>query len=134
MTSRYVPWQPPAANVGWHTLLSPMIAYDAAPFGPMGEQRRIITQDGAKGAIIVSQADHDDVEWLHASIAFTERMPTYEELAILHRAVFGRKRYSYQLFVPESSHVNIHAHALHLWGRVDGKPALPDFGKLLGSV
>lgn len=86
------------------------------------------------GSVIVSQAEIEDVEWLHASVAFAEADPRYIDLVILHGAVFGRKRWAYQLFTPAADHVNIHEHALHLWGRADGKPVLPDFGTFLGSI
>jgi hypothetical protein len=33
------------------------------------------------------------------------------------------------VFAPPSEHVNIHDHALHLWGRLDGARVLPDFGR-----
>ena len=48
-------------------------------------------------------------------------------LADLHAAVFGAG-YAYQVFAPPSEHVNIHEFALHLWGRLDGRSALPEFG------
>jgi hypothetical protein len=84
-------------------------------------------------SVIVSCAPHDDAEWVHASIAHAERMPTYDDLKLLHRAVFGGG-WAYQVFAPPSDHVNIHEHALHLWGRLDGLPALPDVTFGMGSV
>lgn len=83
------------------------------------------------GSVIVSQAEMDDgIEWIHASIAWTQQMPTYDELTTLHRSVFGLRRYAYQAFVPADQHVNIHRYALHLWGRTDGASALPNFGEM----
>lgn len=106
-------------------------------YGPTGIVFRIWKEDES-GRVLVTQSDHpetgDSTEWLHASISYNTVVPAYEDLYVLHRAVFGRKRYSYQLFVPESSHVNIHARALHLWGRADGKPAMPDFGAIKGTI
>lgn len=85
-------------------------------------------------SVIVSCAAHDDGdEWVHASIAHEHTMPLYEELKMLHAAVFG-DGWAYQVFAPPSDHVNIHEFALHLWGRLDGKPALPDFTHGWGSV
>jgi hypothetical protein len=78
-------------------------------------------------SIIVSVASFDDIEWIHASIACTDHMPSYDELALLHKAVFG-ERFAYQVFAPSAQHVNIHQYALHLWGRLDGNPVLPEFG------
>lgn len=60
-------------------------------------------------------------------------MPTYDDLVMLHRAVFGLDSYAYQVFAPQRQHVNIHNFALHLWGRADGRAVLPEFG-LQGSI
>lgn len=80
-------------------------------------------------SVIVSAATQDDGhEWIHASLAqYDERMPTYDDLVLLHRAAFG-DGWAYQVFAPPDDHVNIHQYALHLWGRVDGRPAIPNFG------
>jgi len=80
------------------------------------------------GSVIVSQAERDGTEWIHASIAREQFMPSYADLVILKQGVFGPDRYAYQVFPPASQHVNIHERALHLWGRADGKPQLPEFG------
>lgn len=86
------------------------------------------------GSVIVSQAPWDDgIEWIHASISNEVRMPTYGELAALKAGVFGPDRFAFQVFAPDDRHVNIHQHALHLWGRADGKSPLPDFG-VMGTI
>ena len=96
------------------------------PFGPAGW---LLHSRGRPGSVIVSEFEWDDgTEWIHASIAWRESMPTYDDLTLLHRAVF-RDGYAYQVFAPSASHVNIHDHALHLWGRADGRAVLPDFGR-----
>lgn len=95
------------------------------PFGPDGWT---YTSKDGDWSIIVSVAEQSDgLEWIHASIA-GQRMPSYDQLAALHHGVFG-DGYAYQCFVPYAHHVNIHKYALHLWGRLDGKPALPEFGE-----
>lgn len=100
------------------------------PFGPDGWRTQRL--DGT-GSVIVTCADHDGDEWVHASIARPDEMPTYADLKVLHAAVFG-SGWAYQVFAPPSDHVNIHEHALHLFGRLDGKPALPDFTYGTGSI
>jgi hypothetical protein len=102
------------------------------PYGPDGWSFLPLR---GKGSILVSAAPMpgDWGDWVHASIHRPE-MPTYDDLALLHYAVWGTTGWSYQLFTPEASHVNINEHALHLWGRPDGRPELPDFGSLLGSI
>lgn len=85
-------------------------------------------------SIIVTCADHDDGnDWIHASIARPNRMPDYQDLKLLHHTVFG-DGWAYQVFAPQAEHVNIHQYCLHLWGRLDGKPALPDFTQGIGSI
>jgi hypothetical protein len=99
-------------------------------FGPDGWQ--IIRYDKTAG-VITTGFQVEGAEWVHASIAHYDRtMPAYAELKLLHKAVFG-DRPAYQVFAAPSEHVNIHEYALHLWGRADGRKALPDFG-FLGLV
>lgn len=82
--------------------------------------------------IIVSAADwRDGRVWIHASIS-RPVMPTYEDLCLMHRAVWP-DGWAYQVFAPPSDHVNIHDRALHLWGRPDGSAVLPNFG-MYGSI
>lgn len=103
------------------------------PFGPAGWRYQNKRENGS---ILVSVAEHPGGygEWIHASIAFEGRMPTYDDLVVLHEAVFG-DGYAFQVFAPPSQHVNIHEHALHLFGRSDGRPpaGMPEFGRF-GSI
>jgi hypothetical protein len=100
------------------------------PFGPDGW---VYAHKEEQGHIIVTCAVHDGAEWVHASIAFHDRMPTYEEISNMHFAVFFRG-WSYEVHAPFSDHVNIHEYARHLFGRLDGKPVLPDFTMGTGSI
>ena len=88
----------------------------------------------ANGSVLATVADigPEGEEIVHASMAFLDRTPTYEELKLLHKAVFGGG-WAYQVFAPPVDHVNINSHALHIWGRLDGKPMLPNFG-MYGSI
>ena len=97
-------------------------------FGPSGVA--VSLHDGAArvGLIIVTQASHNGAEWIHASIAWADHMPEYEDLTSLKEAVFGPEREAYQVFPPASRHVSIHDFALHLWGRADGSGVLPELG------
>lgn len=80
--------------------------------------------------LVTSSTEDDGHEWLHASISYRDRdiMPTYEDLKLMHRAVFG-DRYAFQVFAPAADHVNITHNVLHLWGRADGSSPLPDFAR-----
>lgn len=69
------------------------------------------------------------VPWIHASFSHSDgaTMPSYDDLCLMHRAIFPG--FAYQVFAPPEKHVNITHNVLHLWGRADGKPAMPDFGR-----
>jgi len=98
-------------------------------YGPSGVAVTLLTANRVHaGSIIVTQAEHEGADWLHASIAWDDAMPDYEDLTALKLAVFGPHREAYQVFPPASRHVNIHDYALHLWGRADGRNVLPLFG------
>jgi hypothetical protein len=92
----------------------------------------LVALDGS-ASVVVTCAPCEGDEWVHASIARRDRIPDYADLKLLHAAVFG-DGWAYQVFAPPSDHVNIHENALHLWGRLDGKPALPDFTYGTGSI
>jgi hypothetical protein len=91
-----------------------------------------MVREGGTGSIIVSAAPFDGVLWIHTSFSRITQVPTYEELGRLKWAVFA-DGWAYQVFAPAAHHINIHPHALHLWGRADGQPDLPDFS-WLGSI
>ncbi|KAB7753698.1 hypothetical protein MMUC44124_24195 [Mycolicibacterium mucogenicum DSM 44124] len=84
-------------------------------------------------SVIVSAAPFDDVWFIHASMSHIDRLPSYDELKALHQAAFG-DGWAYQVFAPPADHVNIHAYALHLWGRADGASCLPDFTCGMGTI
>ena len=104
------------------------------PRGPDGWQ--VVAADRS-ASIIISVApwlqDGVATNWVHASISRSAVMPSYEDLVRLKASVWGPDGEAYQVFAPVREHVNIHEHALHLWGRADGKGVLPRFG-IYGSI
>jgi hypothetical protein len=105
------------------------------PHGPAGVSVLLLNRDDQRvGSVIATQASHGGVDWLHASISWTDHMPDYDDLVTLKAATFGEDRECYQVFPVAARHVNIHPHCLHLWGRADGHAVLPDFTMGLGSI
>lgn len=105
---------------------------------PFGEAWMFDARDGRRVVASWWPADLDldgdfGCDWIHASISGAMgTMPTYADLKLLHRAVF-EEGHAYQVFVPTAEHINLRENVLHLWGRADGKPVLPDFGRF-GSI
>ncbi|QHB37183.1 hypothetical protein QDA03_gp58 [Microbacterium phage Terij] len=97
------------------------------PFG--GDGWRMYSKNGRSSVIVTVAVWEDGEQWVHASIAHEDRLPSYADLVVLHRSVWGETGYAFQVFAPPSDHVNIHANALHLWGRLDGERTHPDFAK-----
>lgn len=95
-------------------------------YGPAGW---VFDAPGERGRVIVSDGPTpgDPRIWRHASISFRDHMPTYEDLRLLHLAVWP-DGWSYQVFAPPVAHINISVHVLHLWGLPDGRMVLPNFG------
>lgn len=78
-------------------------------------------------AVILSGCvELDGRRWVHVSVSRRDRVPSYDDLALIKRLFIGRERRAVQVFVPESEHVNLHRFCLHLWHCVDGD-GLPDF-------
>lgn len=100
------------------------------PFGPDGWR---YVNRSARRSCIVSCAEYDGHEWVHASMTANGAVPSYGDLVALHRAVWG-DGWAYHVFAPPADHINIHEHCLHLFGRLDGAPVLPDFTRGLGSI
>lgn len=114
-----VPWDEVAERLGI-TLVG---SWKWEPFGPDG-----VTGKSWTMTCIVTAADSDGENWIHASVARPDRLPSYFDLVALHKGVWGKDGFAFQVFAAEDRHVSIHQHALHLWGRADGKNVLPDFG------
>jgi len=88
----------------------------------------LLRKKDASGLVIASVASFGGDDWIHASISSTNGIPTYDDLKHVHDAVFG-DGYAYQVFAPPSDHINHHEYCLHLWGRLDGSPQLPNFAE-----
>lgn len=102
------------------------------PFGPDGWA--FVHHDRHASCIVSSAVMPDGTEWVHASITAGTTEAAYAALKTLHRAVWGTTGWAYQVFAPPQDHINLHANCLHLFGRLDGKPELPDFTWASGTI
>lgn len=81
-------------------------------------------------SILATAAELDGRVIIHASMTRADRLPSYDDLVLLHRATWCDGRHpdghAYLCFVPPAEHVNIHPRALHLYGYRDGSRMVPD--------
>jgi hypothetical protein len=96
------------------------------PFGPDGYR---YTNQRRQLSVIAARAEHDGAEWVHASIAHSFRMPTWDELVAVKEALVGPDRHAYQVFPPREQWVSVHPNCLHVWALAEGDDGrvLPDF-------
>lgn len=90
--------------------------------------------------VIVSLGRYDDGNlWVHVSVcgrtgATRFHLPSWEELKRVKHDFIGEDAWAYQVFPSSKDYVNDHAYVLHLFALFDGKPALPDFTRGLGTL
>lgn len=89
---------------------------------------RIIVSYGPEG-MVDPDYDGQDPNWLHASMSRSDQPPTYNDMKRLHAAVWPTG-WAYSVWAPPDDHVNYHETALHIWGRLDGRKCLPNFGAM----
>lgn len=96
---------------------------------PHGTGWSMVNRAGTE-SVLVTAAGVDGRVLIHASMTRADHVPTYEDLVLLHRAVWldGRHQdgHAYLCFVPPAEHVNFHPRALHLYGWRDGGRMVPD--------
>lgn len=80
--------------------------------------------------VIVSvMREEDEQRWLHVSLAYKTRLPSWDDIKMVKSIFIGDNRFAYQVFPPVDQYVNLHPFVLHLWSCVDVEAGavLPDF-------
>lgn len=65
-----------------------------------------------QGLTVVASSDGD---WDHVSVSRQSRCPNWPEMEFIKKKFFRDDETAMQLHVPESEHINLHPHTLHLW-------------------
>src|SRR5262245_15125362 len=88
----------------------------------------------------ITLGKYDDGElWLHISVCGRRGpdrffLPDWEDLKRVKRDFIGRDVWAYQVLPGEREYVNQNPYVLHLFAKFDGRPALPDFTRGLGTL
>ena len=82
--------------------------------------------------------ESDGHDWIHVSLCGRTNarkfyLPSYEDVARVKHDFLG-DRWAYQVFPDERHYINHNPYVLHLWARMNGEPALPDFTHGLGVI
>ena len=77
--------------------------------------------------------------WIHASVCARIRggafqLPDWEDVKRVKNDFVGADRWAYQVFPAAKDYVNENAYVLHLYAKLEGEPALPDFTWGLGRI
>lgn len=77
--------------------------------------------------------------WVHASAtgrrsADSFFLPSWDDMKRVKYDFIGPDRWAYQVFPAEKDYVNQAPTVLHLYARLEGEPALPDFTWGLGVI
>jgi hypothetical protein len=100
---------------------------------PWGDGFALVDDHRTLKVIIDCEVKSDGQEWIHVSYSRKSWTPTHEDTCKVKAAFIG-DRYAYAVFPPAERYVNIHPHCLHLWARLDGKAALPEFSEILPGI
>ncbi len=103
---------------------------------PWGEGWAVAQKQGGLRVIVDCEIKADGSPWLHVSVSRKSYTPTHEDMALVKRDFIGDDRYAYSVWAPKEHHVNIHAHCLHLWSRLDttNGRVLPEFSAELEGI
>ena len=83
--------------------------------------------------VIVSKTTElDGKVWIHLSFSRKNRMPSYNDMALVKAVFLGPDRDAVMVLPKKSKHVNIHKYCLHLFS-TESMP-LPDFTQGSGSI
>lgn len=109
-----------------------------------GAQGNLIEDGGAfrRGSIQVLMTlsrESDGELWVHVSAcgrtaARKFHLPSWEDMGRVKADFIGEDAWAYQVFPSAKDYINQHPCVLHLFARLDGKPALPDFTKGTGGI
>ena len=94
---------------------------------PFYGMKSFFREDGLHVLFSVSDLHGDGKAWIHVSCAFSNHLPSYNDLCEVKSVFIGNDRQAIQVFPKKERHINIHKYALHLWAAIEGD-GLPDFG------
>lgn len=95
---------------------------------PWGDGFACRQKTGGLRVIVDCEVKADGSEWMHVSCSRKAWTPTHEDMALVKHAFIGDDRYAYAVWPPSQYYVNVHAHCLHLWARLEGDGrVLPEF-------
>lgn len=118
---------------GWSPPLVMPPAWSVVDVDPRGLGAAYTSEMLGLTALLSCGVEHDERPWLHLSVSHRVRIPTWREMREAKELFLG-DREAYSILPPRARYVNINPHVLHLFARLDGSAALPDFTRGTGSL
>ena len=92
----------------------------------------LLHEDG-RGVIISGDREQDGNRWIHFSMSYANRIPTWTELVRCKEELLGEETMAIQVIPPRSKYVNKNPYVLHFFIPVGHDP-LPDFTRGRGVI
>jgi hypothetical protein len=102
---------PKVMPAGWHPVESGMVPLINA---------RVWQFKGGIRTITTLEQYPDKSWWIHVSMSYPNRLPTWEDLKAVKNLFIGKKKLAVQILPQEDDYLNFHPFTLHLYARVDG--------------
>jgi hypothetical protein len=103
--------------IGWHELKE----WRLEDIG-----RRYQNRISGMTVLLSGRVELDGKRWVHLSVSYPDRLPTWEDLVYAKELFMGRESRALQVIPPRSEYINLHPYVLHLWSCIDGD-VTPDF-------
>lgn len=92
-----------------------------------------LTHDDGRGVIISGDREWDGNRWIHFSMSYKNRIPTWPELVRCKEELLGDESLAIQVIPPRSKYVNMNPYVLHFFLPIGHTP-VPDFTRGRGCI
>jgi len=101
---------------------------------PVPGQRAFKRQQDGLCVITTVNKEVGGRTWLHVSLSFPDRLPTFSEVASVKLAFIGKFHYAAMIFPPQKYYVNQHPFVLHIFACPNDEWPLPEFSDFQGTL
>jgi len=101
---------------------------------PVPGQRAFRRHKDKMCVIVTIDEEVDGRTWLHVSLSFPDRLPTFKDVRSVKRIFMGKYHYAAMIFPPEKYYVNQNPFVLHIFACPNDEWPLPEFTRYQGTL